>query len=64
MNHADEHKINFNSYQLDDTAKKILELFNQLDEKQQERALWMIQGYNLGQKMHSDKVKSNDETKL
>ena len=64
MNHADEHKFVFDSFQLDDTAKKILELFNKLDEKQQERALWMIQGYNLGQKMHSDKVQSNDEAKL
>lgn len=42
--------IDFGNEHLNETAKKILELFGKLDEKEQEKALWMIQGYSLGQK--------------
>lgn len=40
----------FGNEHLNELAKKIIEMFETLDEKQQEQVLWMIQGYNLGQK--------------
>ena len=52
MNNVEQHiaNVDFGSKHLNETAKKILELFAKLDEKEQEKALWMIQGYSLGQK--------------
>lgn len=54
MKRAEEHRLNLDSIQLDEGAKKVLELFNQLDDRQQERALWMIQGYNLGKQIEKE----------
>lgn len=61
MKRAEEHRLNLDSIQLqlDEGAKKVIELFYQLDDRQQERALWMIQGYNLAQQIEKEK---KDET--
>ncbi len=40
----------FGSEHLNELAKKVIELFDTLDPKDQEKVLWMIQGYNLAQK--------------
>lgn len=55
MKRAEEHRFNLDSIQLDEGAKKVIELFYQLDDRQQERALWMIQGYNLAQQIEKEK---------
>lgn len=54
MKRAEEHRLNLDSIQLDEGAQKVLELFYQLDDRQQERALWMIQGYNLGKQIEKE----------
>ena len=54
MKRAEEHRLNLDSIQLDEGAQKVLELFYQLDDHQQERALWMIQGYNLGKQIEKE----------
>lgn len=42
--------IDFGSDHLNELAKKIIDMFETLDAKEQEKVLWMIQGYSLGQK--------------
>ena len=55
MKRAEEHRLNLDSIQLDEGAKKVIELFYQLDDRQQECALWMIQGYNLAKQIEKEK---------
>ena len=49
-NSVNQHESNFGNEHLNRLAKKIIEMFETLDAKEQEQVLWMIQGYNLAQK--------------
>jgi len=47
--------VDFGGDRLNAIASKVIEAFDELDPKDRERALWMLQGYNLAQERQREK---------